>query len=98
VLKLDKLGFWHSDLNTADRLLNTINAIEIGRIVTRDIAGSDPERMTACNVLAYVQEIFKSTEIKVENLSLTEIKEKKLLNLTLYIKLTIKDKCNRGSA
>ena len=42
-----------------------ISATEIGRIVARDIGGSDPERMAPANVLAYVNDIFKSTNIKV---------------------------------
>lgn len=35
------------------------------RIVTRDIGGSDPERMAAPNVAKYVEEVFKGTCIKV---------------------------------
>uniref|UniRef100_K1QUZ1 Putative aminopeptidase W07G4.4 n=1 Tax=Magallana gigas TaxID=29159 RepID=K1QUZ1_MAGGI len=37
----------------------------IKRIVTRDIGGSDPERMAAPNVVKYVEEVFKGTCIKV---------------------------------
>lgn len=43
-----------------------ISATELGRIVARDIGGSDPERMAPANVLAYVNDIFKSTDIKVD--------------------------------
>jgi leucyl aminopeptidase len=42
-----------------------VNAIEIGRTVTRDIAGSDPERMAAPRVLEYIQETFKLSCVKV---------------------------------
>lgn len=35
------------------------------RTVTRDIAGSDPERMSAIKVLEYVQEIFNLSCVKV---------------------------------
>ena len=65
LLKIEKLGFWHRDLEEADHLIKVLNAIEIGRIVTRDIGGSDPERMAAPKVLEYVKHIFESTEIKV---------------------------------
>lgn len=59
------MGFWHPNANEANRLIDVISATEIGRIVARDIGGSDPERMAAANVLAYVNDIFKSTDIKV---------------------------------
>lgn len=42
-----------------------VNGIELGRIVGRDIAGSDPERMSAPNIASYVSEVFKSTNIKI---------------------------------
>ena len=35
------------------------------RVVTRDIGGSDPERMAAPRVADYVDSIFKGTNIKV---------------------------------
>ena len=35
------------------------------RLVSRDIGGSDPERMAPPNAAAYVQEVFKDTPIKV---------------------------------
>lgn len=65
LLKIEKLGFWHANAKEANRLIDVISATEIGRIVARDIGGSDPERMAAANVLAYVNEIFKSSDIKV---------------------------------
>lgn len=67
LIKLERLGFWHADKNEAERLINVLNAVEIGRIVTRDIGGSDPERMAAGNVLAYVKKVFESTNIKVDH-------------------------------
>ncbi len=43
------------------------NAIDLGRIVAKDIGGSDPERMSASNVLKYVQETFGNSEnIKIK--------------------------------
>ena len=65
MLKVEKLGYWHSNLAEGNDLIKTINAIEIGRIVTRDIGGSDPERMSAENVLKYVRSIFDATDIKI---------------------------------
>jgi len=65
LIKLEKLGYWHQNLTEGNQLIQAINAIEIGRIVTRDIGGSDPERMSAENVLKYVQNIFQSTDIKI---------------------------------
>lgn len=59
------MGYWHSDQFEANRLIDFVSALEIGRIVARDIGGSDPERMAAANVLAYVNDIFKSTDVKV---------------------------------
>ena len=65
LIKLEKLGYWHQNLAEGNELIRAINAIEIGRIVTRDIGGSDPERMSAENVLKYVQNVLQSTDIKV---------------------------------
>lgn len=67
LIKLERLGFWHADKDEAERLINVLNAVEIGRIVTRDIGGSDPERMAAGNVLNFVRKVLDSTNIKVEN-------------------------------
>jgi len=41
-------------------------AIEKGRVVARDIGGSDPERMAAPRVEEYVEEVFRGTNVKVE--------------------------------
>ncbi|PVD31088.1 hypothetical protein C0Q70_10366 [Pomacea canaliculata] len=49
---------WKQDIARAE-------ALEKGRIVTRDIGGSDPERMAAPRIAEYVQSIFKDTCIKV---------------------------------
>ncbi|XP_064465789.1 putative aminopeptidase W07G4.4 [Ornithodoros turicata] len=51
-------------------------AIEYGRIICRDIGGSDPERMAAPNVAAYVQQVFKDTPVQVEVISDTKTIEK----------------------
>lgn len=67
-LKIEKLGYWYTDKSYGEKLLTVLNAVEVGRIVTRDIGGSDPERMAAANVLTYVKKIFESTNnIKVDD-------------------------------
>jgi leucyl aminopeptidase len=67
-LKIEKLGYWYTDKSYGEKLLTVLNAVEVGRIVTRDIGGSDPERMAAANVLVYVKKIFESTNnIKVDD-------------------------------
>lgn len=66
LLKIEKLGYWHEDLDEANKTIELINAIELGRIVARDISGSDPERMSASNVASYVKEHFDSSNIKVK--------------------------------
>ena len=65
LLKVDKLGFWKENTKEASDILKAVNAIELGRIVARDIGGSDPERMSPPNVLTYVNDALKNTDIKV---------------------------------
>merc|ERR1712106_158831 len=48
------------------KVMEEAQAIEAGRVVARDIGGSDPERMAAPKVEVYVQEAFKGTKVKVE--------------------------------
>jgi len=59
--KVEALG-WLGDRATLDEAL----AIEAGRVVARDIGGSDPERMAAPRVEEYVKETFKGTKVSVE--------------------------------
>ena len=42
-----------------------VQSSHIFRVVTRDIGGSDPERMAAPRVVEYLQEVYKDTVIKV---------------------------------
>ena len=67
LLKVVQLGIYAQSNVDVEALLRNVTAIELGRIVTRDIGGSDPERMAAPNVLLYVSETFKSTVIKVKH-------------------------------
>lgn len=67
LIKVEKLGFYHEDVAEAEKLIKITNAVELGRIVAKDIGGSDPERMSASNVLKYMQETFTDSDgIKME--------------------------------
>jgi len=59
--KLEMLG-WAGD----DTVLKEAIVIETGRVVCRDIGGSDPERMAAPRVEEYVTQCFSGTRVKVE--------------------------------
>lgn len=55
------------DNNSEERLVKYARAIELGRIVGRDIGGADPERMAPPRVAEYVQNLFQtSSNVKVE--------------------------------
>jgi len=67
--KLDVLGIASTELSSAgdgERFLNTVAGVELGRIIARDIGGSDPERMSAPNVETYLKEVFAGTSIVME--------------------------------
>merc|ERR1712240_214071 len=59
--KLELLG-WAG----ADSVLKQALIIEQGRVVCRDIGGSDPERMAAPRVEEYVRDFFQGTKVSVE--------------------------------
>jgi len=59
--KVDSMG-WMGEKEVMEKAL----AIERGRVVARDIGGSDPERMAAPRVEEYVQDVFKGTKVKIE--------------------------------
>ena len=60
--KIDTLGVLETHKDVDDIIKKSV-AIEKGRIVTRDIAGSDPERMAAPRVAEYLQKEFRDTDI-----------------------------------
>lgn len=64
--KISILGITYksSEINH-ENLTKTASGIEFGRLLARDIGGSDPERMSAANTAKYVQEVFQGTSIKV---------------------------------
>ncbi|CAF1066699.1 unnamed protein product [Brachionus calyciflorus] len=76
LLKIEKLGYWNENLDEARKTLEIVNAIELGRIVTRDIGGSDPERMSAPNTVTYVNEVLQSTDVKINVIEGQEIFQK----------------------
>lgn len=65
LLKVEKLGVWSEDKAAGENVVKMANGIELGRIVTRDIGGSDPERMAAEGVMNYVQHALKDSSIKI---------------------------------
>lgn len=67
--KADVMGIWCSDEVKVTKSIPVTTAIESGRIVARDIGGSDPERMAAPRVLQYVQETLKDSGIKIQVIS-----------------------------
>jgi len=60
LFKVEKMGFWSSEANypTVNETIRRIHAVEIGRIVTRDLGGSDPERTSAENIAKYCDQVF----------------------------------------
>lgn len=75
--KVSRLGVAYRapEINSAT-LVETACSIEFGRLMARDIGGSDPERMSAANTAKYVTEIFKGTSVKVKVIEDREVFEK----------------------
>jgi leucyl aminopeptidase len=66
LLKVDHIGFLsEKPQEDENNLLKIASAIEIGRIVTRDIGGTDPERMSAIGTSEYVKQVLKNTTIRL---------------------------------
>ncbi|XP_055337688.1 uncharacterized protein LOC129587795 isoform X2 [Paramacrobiotus metropolitanus] len=67
--KADRIAFHMGNTNrmAGPNVEKLAHALEAGRIVTRDIGGSDPERMASPCVAEYVKETFSGVkEIKIE--------------------------------
>ena len=64
-VKVAKLGLFGNAQKIAEKL-DLAKALEAGRIVSRDIGGSDPERMAAPAVEEYVRQEFEGSNIKIE--------------------------------
>eukprot|EP00128_Syssomonas_multiformis_P007860 Colp12_sorted_trinity150504_noHs@987 len=52
-----------------EQIARLVEGLELGRIVARDIGGSDPERMNPLKVAEYVQETFQDSLVKVDVIS-----------------------------
>jgi len=74
--KVCVLGLWVTQEAHGPKLVELANALESGRLVYRDIGGSDPERMAAPRVAEYVQELFKDSPVQVEVLKDVRVLEK----------------------
>lgn len=72
--KADAIGVWTE--GDKDKLRKMIIAYESGKSLTRDIQGSDPERMAPPNVADHVKNYFTGTDIKVEIVADTDDIEK----------------------
>jgi len=64
-VKAETLGIFGNAGKIAEKL-ELSKALEAGRIVSRDIGGSDPERMAAPKVEEYVRQEFEGSNIKIE--------------------------------
>lgn len=66
--KASHLGFASTQLQNkeqVEKFITDVTGLEHGRIITRDIGGSDPERMAPPNVESYLRETFNGTSIKM---------------------------------
>lgn len=64
-VKANKLTVFGDESKIGSKI-QLAGALEAGRIVSRDIGGSDPERMAAPKVEEYVIGTFKDTNVKIE--------------------------------
>ena len=64
-VKAEKLGIFGNAQKIGDKL-DLARALEAGRIVSRDIGGSDPERMAAPKVEEYCRQEFEGSNVKIE--------------------------------
>ena len=74
LIKVEKLGYWQPDFESAKaaRLIEIVKAVDIGRIVCKDIGAADPERMSASNIHKYVESMFISARnIKVNKIQIS---------------------------
>ncbi|XP_062398685.1 putative aminopeptidase W07G4.4 [Sardina pilchardus] len=74
--KVAVLGVWMNDAQKGKELVDLATALESGRLVCRDIGGSDPERMAAPRAAEYVQGIFKDSPVEVTVVSDLNVLEK----------------------
>lgn len=71
-VKVTSLGISSKEFKSdeeAQKLIHNACGIEHGRIICRDIGGSDPERMAAPKVEEYLRSAFNGTSIKISVIS-----------------------------
>ncbi|KAK7456570.1 hypothetical protein BaRGS_00039324 [Batillaria attramentaria] len=64
--RTEVLGVWSDNEDRVKKCVTLAAALEKGRIVTRDIGGTDPERMAAPCAAQYIQQTFKDTCVQVK--------------------------------
>ncbi|XP_036383475.1 putative aminopeptidase W07G4.4 [Megalops cyprinoides] len=74
--KVTVLGVWVKTEEEGKKLVHLAVALEAGRLVCRDIGGSDPERMAAPRVAEYVEALFKDSPVDVSVVSDVSVLEK----------------------
>ena len=74
--KIEQLGVYCNAATSLAGEVSLVKALEEGRIVARDIGGSDPERMAAPRVVDYVTELFRDTCVKIDVISDPAVFEK----------------------
>lgn len=74
--KVAVLGVWVNKRERGNKLVELATALESGRLVCRDIGGSDPERMAAPRVAEYVETLFRNSPVEVQVLQDASVFEK----------------------
>eukprot|EP00117_Sycon_ciliatum_P050502 scpid56700/ scgid35639/ Putative aminopeptidase W07G4.4 len=67
--KVSRLGIYSEDESAGIKVVNLVSGLESGRLIARDIGGSDPERMAAPLVADYVEQNFHGTPVHVNVIS-----------------------------
>ncbi|XP_059148740.1 putative aminopeptidase W07G4.4 [Physella acuta] len=67
--RVEVLGVWCNNLDRVTKTIAISKALEEGRLVARDIGGTDPERMAAPKVEEYVRESFNGSDVTIEVVS-----------------------------
>lgn len=86
--KMERIGVYSTNSSISDPELSIVGALEEGRIVARDIGGSDPERMAAPRVADYISQLFQGSCVKVDIISDRAVFEKS------YPLLAAVDRCS----
>ncbi|KAK6622519.1 hypothetical protein RUM44_002331 [Polyplax serrata] len=63
--KIKSLTVWSENENSLAELLQLVEVLESGRVVSRDIGSGDPERMAAPRVEEYVRKLFENSHVSM---------------------------------